>query len=282
MGDEEQRIDDSIEHTPDVNINVRGPGTDDNASPSASNSRKRNNSLPSEESILSPPSKKFEVVTSDEHYVWSLPSDMSEYIKKKFSTYISETDIKNCILYQNPVPENIPTPANLDGYIKQLLEERRKMSVISEDKNVAKIQQKITDVLGPLSRVWLVFQEALRSNDGVCDIPMEDLNELIEQSITLLGVVNTNLTYQRRVNVLSHLMKENTAKQTIKEKKELLTEMDVDLFGQRFKDDWCTSLKTKEKYSELLRKELKPANRGKLEVAAPSKHPYPPNAAHPS
>ena len=41
------------------------------------------------------------------------------------------------------------------------------------------------------------------------------------------------------------------------EKANIFSESHNELFGQNFREDWCTSLKTKQKYEEVLRKETK-------------------------
>ena len=56
----------------------------------------------------------------------------------------------------------------------------------------------------------------------------------------MLGQVFNNITYNRRLSVRNALMKEHKSKQMLKEKAELQRGS-----GQNFKEDWCTSLKTK-------------------------------------
>ena len=52
-------------------------------------------------------------------------------------------------------------------------------------------------------------------------------------------------------------MKEHKSKQMLKEKASIFSESHKELFGQNFKEDWCTNLKTKQKYQEVFRKEIK-------------------------
>ena len=52
-------------------------------------------------------------------------------------------------------------------------------------------------------------------------------------------------------------MKEHEFKQMLKEKASIFSESHKELFGQNFREDWCTSLKTKQKYQEILPKETK-------------------------
>ena len=71
----------------------------------------------------------------------------------------------------------------------------------------------------------------------------------------MLGQVFNNITYNRCLSVLNALMKEHKSKQMLKEKASIFSESHKELFGQNFREDWCTNLKTKQKYQEVLRKE---------------------------
>ena len=51
--------------------------------------------------------------------------------------------------------------------------------------------------------------------------------------------------------------KRRKSKQVLKEKASIFSESHKELFGQSFRDDWCTNLKTKQKYQEIMRKETK-------------------------
>ena len=82
-------------------------------------------------------------------------------------------------------------------------------------------------------------------------------DELAEQSIMMLGQVFNNITYNRRLSVLSALMKEHKSKQMLKEKASIFSESHKQLFGQNFREDCCTNRKTKKKYQQVLRKEDK-------------------------
>ncbi|XP_057295867.1 uncharacterized protein LOC130624302 [Hydractinia symbiolongicarpus] len=240
-------------------------GTEINASQSEKASRKRENSLPGTDSTVSdqsegdycPPLKKFEVVPSEREYSYNFTEDQRDYIVKHFATYISDHDLKSCILNKSPVPENVPGPSNLDSYLRALLEEKTKSPVVAEDKSSQKVQQKKTDVLGPLSKIWSLMQRALSAQPGEIEVALEEVNELVEQSVLLLGQANNAVTYLRRVRVLSALMKDTKSKQLLKEKSLLLSNMGEDLFGKKFRDDWCSSMKTKQKCQELLKKEFK-------------------------
>ena len=86
------------------------------------------------------------------------------------------------------------------------------------------------------------------------EIDLVEFKELTEQSIMILGQVLNNITYNRRLSVLNTLMKEHKSKQMLKEKASIFSESHKELFGQNVRENWCTNLKTKQKYQEVLRK----------------------------
>ena len=73
----------------------------------------------------------------------------------------------------------------------------------------------------------------------------------------MLGQVFNNITYNRGLSVLNGLMKECKSKQMLKEKASIFSGVHKELFGQNNREDWCTNLKNKQKYQEVLRKETK-------------------------
>ena len=73
----------------------------------------------------------------------------------------------------------------------------------------------------------------------------------------MLGQVFNNITYNRGLSVLNALMKECKSKQMLKEKASIFSGVHKELFGQNNREDWCTNLKNKQKYQEVLRKETK-------------------------
>ena len=51
----------------------------------------------------------FRIVTEDEKFKWKLPKGMASYANKYFEEFIPEGDLKEAILTQKPVPENMDT-----------------------------------------------------------------------------------------------------------------------------------------------------------------------------
>ena len=57
--------------------------------------------------------------------------------------------------------------------------------------------------------------------------------------------------HNRRLSVLSALMKKHKAKQLLKEKTDIFSENYKQLFGETFHEDWCSDLKTKQRYQQI-------------------------------
>ena len=83
---------------------------------------------------------------------------------------------------------------------------------------------------------------------------MCEFKELTEQSITMLRQVFNNTRDNRLLSVLNALIKKHEYKQMLKENTSIFFQSHKELFGQNFRQDWFTNLKTKQKYQEGLHK----------------------------
>ena len=76
--------------------------------------------------------------------------------------------------------------------------------------------------MGPLAKAWMITEKANKSKKAKVEVDLQDLTRLLEQSIVLLGQVNNGIVYHRRLNVLKAIMKEAKAKETLKDKVDIL------------------------------------------------------------
>ena len=102
----------------------------------------------------SQPHKRFKVVTEEENFKWSLPEGMADYVRDNFEKYIQEKGLKENIMIPNPKPDNIAPVRRMDGYLTELLKEKRKTQELASDATLEKIQNRTNDIMGPLSRLW--------------------------------------------------------------------------------------------------------------------------------
>ena len=179
---------------------------------------------------------------------------MLSYVLKQFHSFIPDAELEESILKYNPISSNVPPPAPLDNFLRGVLEENHKRLQMQMDKLLQKMQQKVINVLGPLSKIWQKIEDSTQCKTERVEINLGEFKELTVQSIMMLGRVFNNITYNRRLSVLNVLMKEHKSKQMLKEKASIFSDSHKELFGQNVRENWCTNLKTKQKYQEVLRK----------------------------
>ena len=114
---------------------------------SSSSSSSSSSSTESENEIVD---KRFKIVPKGEEFKWDLPSSMAGYANLHFKSYIPDKDINENIFVENLVPSNLQEVPVLDNFVKTLLVSQ---TVITTDQQMEKFQEKILQVMGPLSRL---------------------------------------------------------------------------------------------------------------------------------
>ena len=175
--------------------------------------------------------------------------------------FFQDKNLKGCILNENPVPTNIPKPRKLDEYYKELLEENRAKTELTLDGTLEKIQSKTLNIMGPLSKLWFRFEEALAQENNMVQLNLNELIQYLEQSVMLVGQAINVITFNRRLNVLSAVHHMQKAKNIIKDQAELLEKPSVDLFGRVFRDHMKETAKVKKECKEIYRRERPDQNR---------------------
>ena len=72
--------------------------------------------------------------------------------KGKFLKYISDQEIKESMLDNNPAPSNFLSRQKLDDYMLEILSEAGKKDEIFSDRSLMKAQENLTNIIGPLGR----------------------------------------------------------------------------------------------------------------------------------
>ena len=132
---------------------------------------------------------------------------MLGYVIEHFEKYIKESDLQETMLDDNPVPEKIGGPKTIDDYLKEMLLEANKSRELEQDRTLEKIQQKVLNIMGPLSKLWVVMDEVKCSGKSG-RMSLEDLSTAIEQTVVLVGQCSQSITYQQRHNVLTSLLQD--------------------------------------------------------------------------
>ena len=58
-------------------------------------------------------SKRFKIINQNDINKWNLPEDMAMYANKHFTDFISDKDVNEAVLQENPAPNNIEKVKNL-------------------------------------------------------------------------------------------------------------------------------------------------------------------------
>ena len=105
---------------------------------------------------------------------------MANYVDHQFEYFIPEKDVVENLLILQPVPENVRGVTRLDDFVKSIM--GQSVQVLNQDATMEKFQQKILDVLGPLSRLWKGLEDIKNAPDDTVPVPAEDHIKLIEKT----------------------------------------------------------------------------------------------------
>ena len=184
---------------------------------------------------------------------------MASYANKYFEEFIPETDLKEAILTQSRVPENMDTVKKLDDFLKDLLKEKKKTNGQNLENIFEKLQNKTRDVMGPLTKLWKILEDAKQAEDEAVQISVNELLFYVEQIVLLLGQSSNAITYHRRLNVLGCIMNSQyQVKTMLKEKAALLQKHDSELFGKKFRNHIADTIKSKRETREIFTDSKKP------------------------
>ena len=81
--------------------------------------------------------KRFKIVPKGDKFQRDLPSSMADFTNLHFKNYISDKDIDEKMLTENPVPSNLQEVPALDDFVKPLLVSQ---TVFTTDHQMEKFQ----------------------------------------------------------------------------------------------------------------------------------------------
>ena len=157
----------------------------------------------------------------------------------------------------------------MDSNINSLLTEMRAKETLSLDKAFGSVQDKVLNIFGPLSQVW-EFLEIQKDHaiEQTSNMPEEEFTQevvdmlrsakdcarLMDMTVTMLGQAFNTISYYRRRNALSSILKgdKTKVKNMMKENKEILQEDTSNrLFGEKFDEKMVEFVKLKKKSKEF-------------------------------
>ena len=80
---------------------------------------------------------------------------MTDYANQHFEDYVLEKELKSLILLKNAVSDNIDPIEKLDKIWNPFWEVNTKQLNI-----FVKLQRKVRDIMGPLSKLWTIIEKA--------------------------------------------------------------------------------------------------------------------------
>ena len=105
--------------------------------------------------------------------------------------------------------------------------------------------------MGPLYRLWVIVEKATNSYELSVTASPDDMQRFIEQTILMVGQSSNTVIHHRRYNLLNKWMgSSNQAKETLREKKDLLQKHDGNLLGKKFRNHIVEVTKTKRQQSK--------------------------------
>ena len=87
-----------------------------------------------------------------------ITQSMANYANKNFEEYIPEHSLKEAILRQNPVPDNLDNVKKLGDFLRDILKEERKTNKQNIENVLEKLQRKTVDVVDSLLKLWNILE----------------------------------------------------------------------------------------------------------------------------
>ena len=137
-----------------------------------------------------------------------------------------------------------------------MLLDTKRSRELDHNRDLEKIQQKVLNIMGPLSKLWVGMDEVKCSGKSG-RMSLEDLTTAIEQTVVLVGQASQSITYQRRYIVLTSFLGDPRKSTSIlKEESDSLVEKSNKLFGPKFEEHLHKKPKLKKSQRSYLGKSV--------------------------
>ena len=105
---------------------------------------------------------------------------MAQYVNVSFETYIRETDLTKAVLIKTPVPENINPVKTLNGFVKNILKDKKKLKGLNFSNILEKNQGPNRWVIASLSKFWTAVESARLSQEDSAEVDLKETQEFAE------------------------------------------------------------------------------------------------------
>ena len=128
-----------------------------------------------------------------------------KYAKKYFRSHLTEDKIQTAILDDAPVPKNsFLEPPQVDEYIGDIISDQKSLKFLRMNDNALKfVQKRLGQCMGPLSKIWEEVDDLEKDQSNM---KIDELKELVEKTILMIGQTNVACLFERRLNFLAKLM----------------------------------------------------------------------------
>ena len=130
-----------------------------------------------------------------------------------------------------------------------MFEKRAGCLELAADSNFVKLQQKLLDVMGPLSKVWTIVEKASIFSFEQVEVSLPEILTNLDQTVMLLGQAFNKISYLRRFGALKQITGDpRNTKQLLKEKKKGIFVKETQfLFDERIESNIIRTVKNKQK-----------------------------------
>ena len=182
---------------------------------------------------------------------------MKKWAKATLLKHISDQEIKESVLENNPVPSNFLSRQKVHDYLMEIISESGKKDEIFIDKSLIKTKENLTNIMGLLGRLWAHLDHIRKDKEDVIDFnkPLE----LVEQCVIIVGQCHSRGSYVRRQRVVTALFKDRRkVKSLLKEGIHCFEKEQKVLFAEKFQNKFNKTIKSKKKTKYLLQEYTKP------------------------
>ena len=163
---------------------------------------------------------------------------LEKHFREHSNVFVPDADLEFSFLVDHPVPGNIKKARVLDPVLETMLNEDNKQIVVKQDESLKRVQKKVIDVLGPLSKVWTPLEKAAKDTSDSVFLDLPAMAQHMQEATALLGQAVVTINHFRRRRVLTGLTSNNESNRLIKQHKDVLEEDNDELFGYEFREDF--------------------------------------------
>ncbi|XP_062578759.1 uncharacterized protein LOC134240705 [Saccostrea cucullata] len=151
-------------------------------------------------------------------------------------------------------------PPDVDDYLEDLVADHKSMKFLKmHDSSLKFVQKRVSQCMGPLSRIW---DEMDKANEGTTSsMEIEEVVNLLEKTILMIGQVNVACLYERRLNFLAKILKSTKKAKSMLRENETKFQDESVLFGNDFYTTLYRKSKDRKRAREMSRDIARPVNK---------------------